>query len=412
MDKLLHNEVIILLLQLSVALIAGRLFAELARKYKQPAVAGEILAGIILGPSILGSYFPEAFEFIFPVVGNNAVTFDGFVQVAVVLLLFIAGLEVELHIVARLGKKALATSVAGLIIPFLLGFTAAFFFSGFFGITSLNNRMLFALFLGTSMSITALPVIARILMDLKMLKSDLGMLIIASAMISDLIGWMIFSIILSMLGQGNENMSFTATIFLTLGFTLAMLTFGKKLINRLLPWVNAKMAWPGGLLSLSIAACFLWAAFTEFIGIHAIFGAFIFGVALSESVHFSERAKEIVHHFINNIFAPLFFVSIGLKVDFFAHFDLALTLVVLAIAFAGKIIGSGIGARLVGYSRNESLAIGFGMNARGAMEIILGLIALEYNLIDERLFVSLVIMALVTSITSGPFMRMWQPTKN
>jgi Kef-type K+ transport system membrane component KefB len=184
-----------------------------------------------------------------------------------------------------------------------------------------------------------------------------------------------------------------------------MLTFGRGLINRALPWVNKRMAWPGGVLSLSLALCFLAAAFTEYIGIHAIFGAFIFGVALGDSEHMSERAKEIVHQFINNIFAPLFFVAIGLRVNFIANFDLQLTLVILFIAFAGKIIGSGWGTRLGGFSWKESLAAGFGMNARGAMEIILGLIALENKLIDERVFVSLVIMALVTSMTSGPLMK-------
>jgi Kef-type K+ transport system membrane component KefB len=151
--------------------------------------------------------------------------------------------------------------------------------------------------------------------------------------------------------------------------------------------------------------CFIAAAFTEFIGIHAIFGAFILGVAFGDSEHMSERAKEIIHQFINNIFAPLFFVSIGLKVNFIANFDFMLTLAILFIAFVGKIIGSGLGARLGGFRWNESLAVGFGMNARGAMEIILGLIALENGLVNEKVFVSLVIMAIVTSMTSGPLMK-------
>ena len=194
------------------------------------------------------------------------------------------------------------------------------------------------------------------------------------------------------------------TIVLTIGFAAFMLTVGRGLLNRLLPWVNKKFAWPGGVLSLSLALCFLAAAFTEYIGIHAIFGAFIMGVALGDSEHFSERAKEIVHQFINNIFAPLFFVSIGLRVNFLVNFDLGLTLIILAIAFT-KIIGSGLGTRLGGFSWKESLAAGFGMNARGAMEIILGIIALENGLINEKVFVSLVIMALVTSMTSGPLMR-------
>ncbi len=207
------------------------------------------------------------------------------------------------------------------------------------------------------------------------------------------------------------NLNLLETIGITVGFTLFMLTIGKALLNKMLPWINKKLSWPGGLLSLSMAFCFLAAAFTEWLGIHSIFGAFLLGVALGDSDQMPERAKEIVHQFINNIFAPLFFVSIGLKVNFAANFDLLLTLAVLVISFAGKIIGSGIGAyKGGGFTKRESLAVGFGMNARGAMEIILGLIALENGLIDEKLFVALVIMAIVTSMTSGPLMK-WSLSK-
>ena len=201
------------------------------------------------------------------------------------------------------------------------------------------------------------------------------------------------------------SLSLMSTVGITLLFTIFMLTIGKGLINKVLPWINKKLAWPGGLLSLSMALCFLSAAFTEWLGIHAIFGAFLLGVAMGDSDHMSERAKEIIHQFINNIFAPLFFVSIGLKVNFFTNFSPMLVLVVLLISFAGKIVGSGFGALRSGYPAKEALAVGFGMNARGAMEIILGLIALEVGLVDEKLFVALVVMAIVTSMTSGPLMR-------
>ena len=403
MSKLNHQEIMNLLIQLSVMLIAGRLFAELARKLKQPAVVGEIAAGLVLGPTILGMINPEWFQGLFPL-GSSSLVLDGFVQVAVVMLLFIAGLEVDLHIVWQQGKQAIYTSLFGLIIPFIIGFIFPYWFPEFFGSTNSSHHIAFALFMGTSMAITALPVIARILMDLNILKSRMGMLVISSAMITDLIGWLIFSVVLGMIGK-QQGMSIGYTLLLTIGFTVLMLTFGRGLLNRILPWINKKMAWPGGVLSISLAICFLGAAFTQYIGIHAVFGAFIMGVAFGDSVHFSERAKEIVHQFINNIFAPLFFVSIGLRVNFIANFDFWLTLVILVIAFVGKIIGSGLGTRLGGFTWRESMAAGFGMNARGAMEIILGLVALENGLINETVFVSLVIMALITSMTSGPLMK-------
>lgn len=404
MLKLNQSELLNLLIQLGIMLVAGRVMAEVARKFKQPTVVGEILAGILLGPTILGMISPESFELIFPSASSSLVL-DGFVQVAVVMLLFIAGLEVDLHIVLQQGRQAAFTSLFGLVIPFLFGFAFPYLFPHFFGYADEGKRLAFALFMGTSMAITALPVIARILMDLGIFKTRMGMLVISSAMINDLIGWLIFSVVLGMIGKGHQNISLINTVMLTIGFTALMLTFGRGILNRALPWVNKRMAWPGGVLSLSLAFCFLAAAFTEYIGIHAIFGAFIFGVALGDSEHMSERAKEIVHQFINNIFAPLFFVAIGLRVNFIANFDLMLTLAILFLAFVGKIIGSGWGARMGGFSWKESLAAGFGMNARGAMEIILGLIALENGLINEKVFVSLVIMALVTSMTSGPLMK-------
>lgn len=405
MSKLSHHEVMVLLVQLSTMLLMGRLFAEIARRLKQPAVVGELIAGIIIGPTVLGMIEPLWFETLFPSSATSGVVLAGFVQIAVVMLLFIAGLEVDLHIVWQQGRQSILTSLFGLVVPFLFGFTLPYLFPDFFGLADKEAKLVFSLFMGTAMAISALPVIVRILMDLNLFKSRMGLLVVASAMIDDVIGWIIFSAILGMIGKGGGGMSFTNTILLTISFTVIMLTIGRGLLNRILPWINKKMAWPGGVLSFSLALCFLGAAFTEYIGIHAIFGAFIMGVAFGDSVHFSERAKEIVHQFINNVFAPLFFVSIGLRVNFITNFDVGLTIIIVVIAFAGKIIGSGLGTRLGGFTWRESMAAGFGMNARGAMEIILGLIALENGLINEKVFVSLVIMALITSMTSGPLMK-------
>jgi Kef-type K+ transport system membrane component KefB len=405
MGKLSHEVVVQLLIQLSLMLLMGRMLAEIARRLKQPAVIGEIIAGILIGPTVMGMIEPGLFDFFFPAGNTSGVVLAGLVQISVVMLLFIAGLEVDLQIVWQQGKQAVTTSLFGLIIPFLLGFIFPYYFPGFFGIADTSARLTFALFMGTAMAISALPVIVRILMDLNIFRSRMGLLVVASAMVDDVIGWMIFSVILSMIGKGSD-LSLGYTILLTISFAGLMLTVGRGALNRVLPWVNRTLAWPGGVLSLSLALCFLGAAFTEYIGIHAIFGAFIVGVALGDSKHFSERAKEIVHQFINNIFAPLFFVSIGLRVNFITNFDLGLTLIILCIAFVGKIVGAGLGAKLGGgFTWKESIATGFGMNARGAMEIILGLIALENGLINEKVFVSLVIMALITSMTSGPLMK-------
>ena len=398
------GAVIILMLQLSVILVTCRLFAELARKLNQPGVVGEIIAGIILGPTLLGTVFPEIFSFIFPADGNSKLMLEGFTQVAVVLLLFIAGLEVDLHIVWQQGKQALLVSFFALVIPFIIGFSICYYAPGFFGVSE-SDSLVFSLFMATIMGMTALPVIARILMDLNIFKSRLGMLIIASAMIVDLVCWLIFTIILSMMGTSHSSSGVGQTIVFTLGFTILMLTFGRAVLNRVLPWVNKKLAWPGGLLSLSLALCFLAAAFTEYIGIHAIFGALIIGVALGDSEHMSERAKEIVHQFINNIFAPLFFVSIGLYINVLQSFNLTLVVAILLIAFVSKTIGASLGARLGGLNKNQSLAVGMGMNTHGTLEIILGTLALRAGLISEQIFVAILVMVIVTILVAAPLVK-------
>ena len=392
-------------MQLSVMLIAGRVLAEVARKFKQPSVVGEIFAGILLGPTILGTIDPETFVMLFPDTGPSSLVLDGIIQVAVVLLLFIAGLEVDLQIVKQQGKQAVLTSLCSLILPFTLGFIFPYYYPEFFGFYHEDKVLVFALFIGTTMAITALPVVARILMDLNVFKTSMGMLIIASAMVNDILGWLIFSVILSMMGTTEGGMGIGTTVALTLGFTLLMLTLGRGLINKTLPWVNRKLAWPGGLLSLAMASCFLAAAFTEYIGIHAIFGAFIMGIALGDSEHMTERAKEIVHQFINNIFAPLFFVSIGLYVNFVESFNPLLVLAITVIAFTGKITGATIGARLGGFSKYRALAVGFGMNTHGTLEVILGAIALQEGFITNEIFVSIIAMVIISIVSSAPLMK-------
>ena len=404
MDKLTHTEVINLLLQLSIMLIAGRVMAEVARSLKQPSVVGEIFAGILLGPTILGALSPELFQTLFPSIGSPGLVLDGFVQVAVVLLLFIAGLEVDLQIVTQQGKQAAYTSFFSLLIPLALGFSFPYFWPEFFGHHNENTKLVFALFLGTTMGITALPVVARILMDLNVFKSKIGMLVIASAMVNDLVGWLIFTVVLSMMGATEGGMGIAATAGLAVGFTLLMLTVGRGLINKSLPWINRKLAWPGGLLSLSLALCFLAAAFTEYIGIHAIFGSFIIGVALGDSEHLTERAKEIIHQFINNIFAPLFFVSIGLYINFVESFNPLLVAAITAIAFTGKITGATFGARLGGVPKFQALAVGFGMNTHGTLEVILGAIALQEGFISNEVFVAIISMVIITIVCSAPLM--------
>ncbi|HSH13674.1 MAG TPA: cation:proton antiporter, partial [Desulfurivibrionaceae bacterium] len=268
-----------------------------------------------------------------------------------------------------------------------------------------GNHLLFALFLGTAMAISALPVIARILLDLKLFKTEVGIVIITAAIFNDVAGWLVFSFILSMVARDGSGGGVGGTIAYIVAFSVFMLTVGRLLCNRALPWIQSKLSWPGGVLALSLGLCLLSAAFTEAIRIHAILGAFIAGIAIGDSAHLREHARVIMHQFVTNFFAPLFFVSIGLKVNFLQHFDWLIVSIILVLAFAGKVVGASLGARLGGMDGHRALAVGFGLNARGAMEIILGSLAYEAGLISQPIFVALVVMALVTSIASAPLMR-------
>ncbi len=408
--QLTSENIVTFLLSISLMLLSAKLIGELFNKIGQPAVVGEIIAGIILGPTVFGSLLPHTYNWLFPQNNGVKVALDGIVNLAVIMLLLVSGLEVDLSVVVKEGKTAFLTGVMGIIIPFALGFTAAYFFPHLLGIKDDNLKLAFALFIGIALSISALPVIVKTLMDLGIFKTEIGYIIVAAAMFNDIVGWLIFSIILSMIGANNGH-TFNQTLILLIAFTLFVLLILRKIINKIIPWIQKNLNFPGGVLNFILILGFLSAAFTEYIGIHAIFGSFIMGIAIGDSVHIKERTKEIIQQFITNIFAPLFFVSIGLTVNFITNFNFLIVAVILIFAFFGKVIGCGIGARFAGLNKNDSLAVGFGMNSRGAMEIILGILAFQYGLIHANVFVALVIMALVTSVSSAPFMKYFLKVK-
>lgn len=403
MQSLSADNIIVFFLSLGLLLGVARILGELAQRFHQPAVLGELLAGVILGPTVLGSLLPEASAFLFPREGPNAIALNTITTLAVVLFLLVAGMEVDLSIIGKQGKVAPRVSISGIVLPFLLGLAAAWFAPQALGRHIDADPLVFALFFATALSISALPVIAKTLMDLDLYRSDFGMIIISAAVFDDLAGWIIFAIILGLINsESSHSNHILMTIVLTLAFAGVMLTFGRWLIHRLLPFLQAYTRWPGGVLSFALVLALLGAAFTEWIGIHAIFGSFLVGVAVGDSSHLRERTRVIIDQFVSFFFAPVFFASIGLKVNFLTHFDLTLVVTVLLIACICKLAGGTLGARWGGMPKRESWAVGFAMNSRGAIEIVLGLLALQAGIIRDRLFVALVIMAIVTSMMSGP----------
>lgn len=403
MQKLGSAEIVQLLLAITLMLGFGRAFGELFRKIKQPAVVGEILAGIFLGPTIFGTIFPEIQQFIFPSIGLVTISLDAIVNLSIIFMLLVVGLEIDLAVVIKQGTAALTTGTLGMIIPFIFGAAAAYFAPSILG-SQPDNLLIFSFFIGTALAISALPVIARTLMDLKLFKTKMGMTIMAAAMFNDLMGWIIFSIFLGLVGSSSHGGTVWETIGFTLLFTFIVLIFVRKLFDKSLPYIQSRLSWPGGILAFVMVSSLIGAILTELIGVHSIFGAFIIGVALGDSVHLSEKTKFIVHQFITNIFAPLFFVSIGLKVNFIQAFDPVIVLVIIVLGFLGKIIGCGFGAKISGFNNNESLSIGFAMNSRGVLEIVLSLVAIQSGIISEEIFVAIIILVLSSSVLAGPLM--------
>lgn len=401
-----EQDVLVFLLSLAVLLSAARLLGELARRLGFPLVFGELASGIVLGPTVLGRAAPGAQHWLFPG-GAPQTMLAGYTNVAVVLLLVVAGLEVNLGIVRRRGRSALLTSLLGIAMPLGGGVLLGVLLPDS-DLVQPDHRTLFALFIGVALSISALPVIAKTLLDLGLFKTDVGLLVMAAAMIDDLVGWLAFSVLLGpMRGGVLDLVSVGRTAALTFGFVAVGLLVLRPIVGRLIVKLQGDHhSGPRRVLSLIVLLALFGASATQAIGIHAVFGGFVVGVAVGDVRQLKERTRVIVHEFVTNIFAPVFFASLGLRADFVASFDLRLCVLVFAVASAAKIIGCTLGSRAGGLRWRPAAAVGFGLNARGAMEIILALLALDAGLIRMQVFVALVVMALATSLVSGPTMKL------
>lgn len=397
-------EFTILFLQLSVMLVSALALAALVRRLHHPPIVGELLAGILLGQTVLGYLAPTAFDWLF--LQHTAVipVREGLILTGMLFFLFSTGMEVDLSMVKGQVLGLVLVSGLGILIPFGLGAGTVLAFPQLWGEVAVGNHLQLALFMGTALSISALPIIARILQDLNLLDKEIGSVILTSAVLNDVVGWFIFAASLNLM-QSDGAEANMGKIFGSMGLALLLIWGLSRWVAR--PLLNRSQASSGEYIGI-VAACVLAAAaLAEWLGIHPVFGAFLVGVALGKSkTNPAEAAeRETIHKFASRFFAPLYFVSVGLKVNFAANFDLGLVLLVLVIAILGKVVGGGLGARLSGFDTRTSLAIGFGLNARGAIEIILASVALQHGVIDQRIFVALVVMALVTSMISAPALK-------
>ncbi len=374
------------LIQLSLLLASALFFGRFAKRLGQPAVLGEILAGILLGPTVFGSLAPDVQSWLF----SDGQILRIIAYLGLIAFVFIAGLEVDLTCIKQKGKSTLLISLSSIVLPFALGFGMVVLMPDLWGRSS-ENLETFALFMGTALSISALPVIARILMDLDLLKKEIGGTIMAAATIGDVIGWSLFALILSGLNSG-------VSLWLTLVMTVGLFVLAASAVYLELAKARGSLL-PG--LEFLAAVMLASSVASEFFGVHGIFAAFLAGVLLSMRPKSRDLILEKISMPVIGILAPIYFSSIGLKADFASGFDLRIIILIFVVACAGKILGAGIGALASGMPERKSLAVGFGLNARGAMEIVLASAALDYGLIDQRIFIALIIMALATTMISG-----------
>jgi Kef-type K+ transport system membrane component KefB/mannitol/fructose-specific phosphotransferase system IIA component (Ntr-type) len=400
-----RHDHLVFLLSLAVLLGGARALGGLCERFGIPAVAGELFAGVVLGKTLLGRVAPGVFGWLFPG-GAPQTLLGGYSTIAAVLLLVVAGLEIDLRVVRQAGRVVVLTGLFGVAVPLFGGFgLGALLPDG--ALADPSRRTLHTAFLGIALSISALPVIARTLLDLGLMKTDLGLIVLSAAVLSDLVGWTGFSLLSSQMSTDAPSAArIAASLGLTVAFVVLSLVLVRPVVDRLLARMDApEDAANGRVLAVLMVAALLGAAATEALGMHPVFGGFVIGVAVGQSRHLREHTRHIVASGVTSIFTPVFFATMALRFDFGAALDLPLIAAVLTVACVAKILGATLGARLGRVAWREAFAIGFGLNSRGAMEILLAQLALEAGIINVRLFAALVIMAVVTSLMSGPALR-------
>lgn len=405
MHYLSEEHVLVFLMQMLILLATAKIIGGLFQQWGLPSLAGEILTGILLGPTILGRTLPGLQAALFPreLIQQNML--ETVSWIGVLFLLLATGFEVSLTSAWKQGKAAFLIGVVGVVVPFVTGAIVFWYLpQRYWG--SSADHLTFTLFLSTAASISAIAVIARILHDLEILKSDLGLATLSGFVVNDLLGWLVFAFVLGFVGRHELNpMGILRTLFEVVFFVVVCLTVGSRLVGLMTRKLK-RMSLPHPATVLTFISCIamLCGAITQWIGIHAILGFFLAGVMAGNTSEISERTREIISQMVHAVFVPIFFASIGLKVDFLQNLDLPLVGVFSAVAIGGKFTGAWIGAVFARMSRADSLSVGIAFIPGGAMEIVLGLLALEIGIISETAFVAIVFAALSSSVAVGPLL--------
>lgn len=405
MHYLGEEHILLFLIQTFILLASAKIVGGFFLKRGMPSLAGEILIGIILGPTIFGRLAPEIQKSIFPHDMVQMNMLETVSWIGVLLLLLVTGFEVSLSSAWKQGKASISIGVIGVVIPMIIG-VAAFWFlpEKYWGPSA--NQLTFTLFLSTAASISAIAVIARILHDLEILKSDLGLTLLSGFVVNDLLGWLVFAFVLSFASQHETDLNGIIVTFIqVIIFGFICLTVGSKFVGTVVKKIH-EIDLPHPATTLTFISCLAMGcgAITQSIGIHAILGFFLAGVMVGNTNQISERSKEIMSQMVHALFVPIFFASIGLKVDFVSQLDMILVIIFTSVAIGGKLVGAWVGAKFANMSNEDSLSTGIAFIPGGAMEIVLGLLALEIGIVSETTFVAIVFAALASSVAVGPLL--------
>jgi Kef-type K+ transport system membrane component KefB len=406
-----HHDIPLFLLHVSLLLIAARVLGEISRKCGQPAVIGELVAGIVLGKSGLGLL---GISFFYSLPDGIQGPLQTVSLLGVLLLLLLTGLETDFALIRRNAGAALAVSLGGLCFPLLCGVVFGYFVPAHY-VPQSRAGELFPAFMAVCMGISALPVIGKVLIELKVTRLGISQTLIASAMLEDATGWLILSIILALLGGAELSAYTVAESFLTVvGCVALAFTIGKTALRKIFDIIQVHFPGPEATLSIIVAFMLLLGSWTQYLGLEAIFGAFIFGMLLSALRKGNDEAIHSLHLFTLNVFAPLFFAMSGLNVSILGAFQEGahwLTLSIIAVAIFCKLVGGYVGARFfAGYPHRTALFFGIGLNARGSMEVIVASIGLKAGVLTPEIFSAIVLMAIVTSLIAPPGLR-WVVSK-
>ena len=394
--------------QLALLMLVGRLLGEVMIRLKQPAVMGQLLAGLALGPSLLGALFPDFQHTIFPAAKEQKAMLDAISQFGVLMLLLLTGMETDLRLVRRTGGTSAIASLAGIIVPFVCGVALGEALPDAM-LPDPGKRLITSLFLGTALSIASVKIVATVIREMNFMRRTVGQVILASAIIDDTVGWMITAVIFSLALQGHVDMlSLAQSVLGTLAFMGLSLTIGRRVVFIIIRWVNDVFASDFAVITAILLIMCAMALITDLIGVHTVLGAFVAGILIGESPILTRHIDEQLRGLIIAFFMPVFFGTAGLSADLTILKDpslLFLTLGLIAIASIGKFGGAFVGGKLAGLTFRESLALGTGMNARGSTEVIVATIGLSMGALSQNLFTMIVTMAVVTTMAMPPTLR-------